>query len=58
MIDTKDRLKKLLKRCQNYEQFERMAIAKSSWVLAPYVAVGHVVTKTWLQAFYCDNGGK
>lgn len=52
MIDTKKRLIKLLKQCSTYEQFEKRAVSKSSWVLAPYVAEGHSITKAWLLEFY------
>lgn len=57
MIDTKKRLIKLLKQCKTYEQFERLATSKSSWVLAPYVAEGHSITRPWLLEFYMLNKG-
>lgn len=59
MIDTKNRLFKLLRQCDSYTKFESRAIAKSGWVLAPYVTAGHIITKAWLIEFYMLNkGGK
>lgn len=52
MIDTKNRLVKLVNQCTTYEQFEARSISKASWVLAPYVATGHIVTKAWLKEFF------
>jgi hypothetical protein len=51
-MNTQNRLLKLLRSCATYEQFEREAIHRSSWVLRPYVAAGVNVNRPWLELFY------
>lgn len=52
MIDKQNRLRKLAAACATYAQFERVAIARSSWFLAPYVVAGEQVTRPWLGNFW------
>lgn len=61
MIDTKNRLIKLVNRCDTYEQFEFLTRGRTHWYFAPYVAIGHNVTKEWLREMFNNfkpKGGK
>lgn len=55
MINTKNRLYKLLNNSRTYQEFQAEAVRRSSWVLAPYVQEGHRVDKPWLEQFWKTN---
>lgn len=52
MINTKNRLLKVLRQCKTYDEFLAEASRRSSWLIAPYVQAGHVVNKLWLEQFW------
>jgi hypothetical protein len=58
MIDSRNRLLKLLRQCQTYQEFLSKTVSQSSWVLRPYVLAGEIVTKAWLEQFWNLNKGR
>lgn len=57
MIDTQNRLRKLVKKSLILEAFIKAASYQSHWYLGPYVGAGHQVNKLWIEAFWITHKG-
>lgn len=56
MIDKKKRLISALDKCDTFEQFYSAATSRSKWLLRPYVDVGHIITRAWLESVWTNSG--
>lgn len=57
MINKKNRLCKLLGKCNSFQQFLETVISRSSWFLAPYVSAGENVNRPWIENFWKSHKG-